>query len=134
MSELTLREKVATQIKTDNPDFTVKAFMASAPDNLGANKVHVAVWREALEPNQLNLGHNLTAEVLMKVANTLKGEEALDAALDEVLLSIERMPGVLWTSADRAVFDDKFVGYKVSIRITSPNVYKNLVREEQKAV
>ncbi|WP_157357052.1 hypothetical protein [Arthrobacter sp. U41] len=134
MSDLTLREKVASQIKSDNPEFIVKAFAAAAPDNLGAGKVQVAVWRESLAPNQLSLDHNLTVQVLTKVANTLKGEEALDIALDGVLLSIERMPGVLWTNAERAVFDEKYVGYQLTLKIVSPNVYKTLVREEQKAV
>lgn len=130
-----VREKIADQIKSDNSAFIVKAFPASPPDNLGAGKVLVTVYRSALNPDKTNLTHDLEIVVITGAATiTLASEDALDSALDQILLSLERVPGVLWTSASREVFEEKFQGYKVAVQTHSPNVYKNLVREEQKAV
>lgn len=130
-----VREKIADQIKADNSAYIVKAFPASPPDNLGAGKVQVTVFRSTLTPEKNNLTHDLEIVVITGASNiTLASEDALDAALDQILLSLERIPGVLWTSASREVFEEKFNGYKVTVQTQSPNVYKTLVREEQKAV
>lgn len=130
----TQRELIANQIKADNPAFAVKAFLASAPDGLGAGKTFVSVYRESIKPNQNNLEMDFSIEVMTPQGTTVAAEDALDVALDSVLLSLERIPGVLWSEAVRTNFDDKYFGYKLSVNLTSPNVYKSIVRDEQKAV
>lgn len=141
---MTVRELIADKIKADNlaeialdpdtPTLIVKAFPASPPDTLGAGKAHVAVYRRAITPNQTQIKHELEIEILVGGSASLATEEILDIALDEVLKSIERLPSVIWTDTARDIFYDKFHGYKVTVELTSPNVYKNIVREEQKAV
>lgn len=129
----TQRELIADQIKADNSGFIVKAFLASAPDNLGAGKTFVSVYRESIKPNQNNLEMDFSIEVMTPAGSTIAAEDALDVALDSVLLSLERIPGVLWSEAARTNFEDKYFGYKLSVSLTSPNVYKTIVRQEQKA-
>jgi hypothetical protein len=129
----TQRQLIADQIKRDNPGFTVKAFGAGAPDNLGAGKTFVQVYRESIKPDQNNLQMDFFIEVMTPAGTTIAAEDALDVALDSVLLSLERIPGVLWSEAARTNFDDKYFGYKLSVNLTSPNVYKTIVRNEQKA-
>jgi hypothetical protein len=129
----THRQIIADQIKADNPDFIVKAFPASAPDNLGKGKAQVSVYRESLKPNQNSLESSLAIEIMTNAGITIAAEDDLDSVLDQVILSIERIPGVLWTDAARTDFEDKYFGYKVTVTLSSPNVYKTIVREEQKA-
>lgn len=129
----THRQIIADQVKADSPDFIVKAFPASAPDNLGKGKAQVSVYRESIKPNQNSLESSLTVEIMTNAGTTIAAEDELDTVLDQVIFSIERIPGVLWTDATRTNFDEKFFGYKVTVTLASPNVYKSIVRDEQKA-
>ena len=130
----THRQIIADQIKADNPDFIVKAFPVQAPDNLGKGKPQVIVYRESIKPNQNSLESTLKVQVICNAGYTIAAEDELDAALDQVILSIERIGGVLWTEATRAEFDEKYFGYELAVTLSSPNVYKSIVREEQKVV
>lgn len=130
----THRQLIADQILADNPDFIVKAFPASAPTALGKGKAQISVFRESIKPNQNSLESSLKIQVVCNAGYTIAAEDDLDAALDQVILSIERFPGVTWTEATRAVFDEKYFGYELTVTLSSPNVYKSIVREEQKAV
>lgn len=124
----TARVILADQIKADNPEYVVKNYPAPAPDN--ATKPHVFVYRTSLAPSQNNLEHEL--EIAIFTGTTVlssDSEERLGAVLDQVILSIERINGFLWTRADRV--ED---GYKVSVQVVSQNHYKNIVREEQKGL
>lgn len=130
---MTHRQIIADQIKADTPAFIVKPFPASAPDNLAKGKAQVSVYRQSIKPNQNSLESSLTVEIMTNAGTAISFEDDLEAALDQVILSIERIPGVLWTEAVRTIFDEKFFGYQVTVSLSSPNVYKSLVREEQKA-
>ncbi|RNL52736.1 hypothetical protein [Arthrobacter oryzae] len=93
----THRQIIADQLKADNPGFIVKAFAASAPDNLGKGKAQVSVYRDSLRPNQNSLDSTLKVQVIANAGSTIAAEDDLDAALDQVILSLERIPGVNWT-------------------------------------
>jgi len=130
----THRQIIADQIKADNPQFAVVAFPNSAPTTVRTGSAYVSVFRESIKPNQNSLESSLKVQVICNAGTTIASEDDLDAALDQVILSIERIPGVLWTEATRAVFDEKYFGYELAVTLSSPNVYKNIVRDEQKAV
>lgn len=135
MSIETVRGQVAAQIKTDNAAYAVKSHPVASPDHIGANKVHVSVFRANLtRATAQSLAHNLTIEVMIGESDSEAAEDKLDVALDNVLLSLERVNGVTWTTADRTIFDDKFIGYSITLSCTSANVYKQIVLEEQKVV
>lgn len=128
----TPRELIAAQLRTDHQEFDVKAYPASVPANLGAGKVQVSIWTLTLTPNKIEIGTDLTIEIVQKASLSDEGETQLMNNLNGVLLSVERVPGLVWTSAERIQYEDGYSGYKISLNCTTPNVYKNLVREEQK--
>jgi hypothetical protein len=130
----THRQIIADRIKADNPDFIVKAFAASAPTALGKGKAQVAVWRESIKPNQNSLESSMTVQILCNSGDSPSFEEDLEGVLDQVILSIERIPGVLWTEAVKGIYDEKYFGYQLTVTLHSPNVYKSIVRQEQEAV
>lgn len=135
----TVREQIAEQIRADNPTFIVDAFPTSLPENMaakGLKKTYVQVFRESLEPtnNGTSLLHSLKVTVFVAKQHTEIAENDLDEALDLVLLSLERLAGIVYTSAIRDVLQDKYNVYEISVSCTSQNVYKNIVREEQKEV
>lgn len=118
---MSVRQTIANQIKSDNPTYKVKAEIASLPDNL--NGCEVRVFRTLLTPTALTLTHECNIEVLIGKPN----EDDLDEALDEVLLSLQRIPGITWSNASRKIFDDKYHGYEITVSATSANIYKTLI-------
>lgn len=131
----TVREQVADQIKTDNALYNVYPFPKSAPDNLGKTKVQVSVYRsdlQTLSENPNALQHNLIIEVLVGQTVGDKAEDALDDALDNVLLSLQRIQGAQWSTAERTVFDEKYIGYKINASAYSDNVYQSIVLTDAK--
>lgn len=130
----THRQLIADQISADDPDIIVNAFPASAPTGIPTGKAFVSVYRESIKPIQNSLESSLTVEIMTNAGTTIAAEDELDAVLNSVLLSIERIPGVVWTEAVRTNFDEKYFGYKVTVSIpNSPNVYKNIVRSESES-
>jgi hypothetical protein len=132
----TVREQIAAQIRADNGTFIVQGFPTGLPENMagkGPKKTYVQVYRENLAPanNGTSLIHTLKVTVIVSKQNTEEAETDLEAALDLVLLSLERLAGIVYTSVDRVVLQDKYNAYEISVSCTSPNVYKNLVREER---
>lgn len=127
----TAREIIQSAIQAEAPTYKVVAAAASAPENLGLGNVFVAVWRNQLtNESAIQLRHNLTIQVMVATTYAAVAENDADAALDTVLLAIERTPGAYWTSAERAVFDEKFVGYEVQAYIDSTNHYKQTILGE----
>lgn len=50
-----------------------------------------------------------------------KAEDALDDAIETLVNALEEVdfPGLLWSEATRAKFDDRFQGYDVPVNITT---------------
>lgn len=130
MSNESVRSQIAAQIKADNPGYGVVAFGAAAPENLGARKVRVSVFRKSLDIGTNRLTHNMTIEVIT-AGFSEAAEDGLDAVLDQVILSLGRMPGVVVTSAERATFDDKFLGYQITAEAVSTDVYREIIAQER---
>lgn len=125
----TPRTTVADQIKLDNATFIVADY-PTLPENLGKARVHVAVWRTDIKsvpetPNVLE--HPLTIQVVVPVTSGAIAESAADDALDAVLLSLQRIEGLSWSTAERSNFDDAFVGYQITASVFSSNIYRTAV-------
>ena len=62
----------------------------------------------------------LTVGLVEPGLDLAKLEDALDDDLDTLLDALEAvdLPGLIWTGADRATFDERFQGYEVSATIT----------------
>lgn len=130
MNTNTVRAKVAAQIKADNPKYGVVHYNTGAPSNLGASKVHVCVFRTRLEPVSGTLKHSLTIEVI--VGGLTEGaQDFADTALDEVLLSLQRLDEVRFISADFSTFGETFIGYSINAEVDSADVYKSTIIEER---
>ena len=125
-----VRAKIALQIKTDNPDFTVKAFASNAPDNLGKGKVFVTVFRDSLEQGANSLTHNMKIHVMVGTSDGT-GEDFNDGALDQCLLSLARLDAVIFRSAERAIFDEKYIGHQITADCMSYDVYTQTISEER---
>lgn len=130
MNNETVRAQIAAQIKADNPGYGVVAYGVVAPDNLGAGKVRVSVFRKSLDIGTNRLTHNMIIQVVA-AGTTLAAEDNLDAVLDQVILSLGRMPGVIVTSADRVVHGDTFIGYDITAEAVSTDVYREIISQER---
>lgn len=120
-----VREKIGTQIQSDNPGFIVKTELANAPDNLSGTRVHV--FRSALSKTANTLSHECTVEVMIGKLD----EDELDTVLDEILLSLQRIEGLDWSSVNRRIFDEKFHGYEITCSANSENVYRSAILSER---
>jgi hypothetical protein len=115
---------VADKIEADNPAFTVKAFPVAVPENLA--KVFVSVYRESVAnaPQLAALTESIKVLVIAPKANTDIAENELETALDAVLTTVQAIPGIQWSSAERATFAEKFIGYEISLTANTENPYK----------
>lgn len=131
MANETVRAQVAAHIKADlTANYVVRDYPVASPDNISANKVHVSVYRTELSVTAQALTHTLEIDVLVGGTNG-PAEDNLDDALDDVLLSLQRMDGVTATSAQRMVFGESFIGYKIAADVASTNVYRAAVIQER---
>lgn len=122
-----VRKEIVAQIKTDNPTFTVLDYPSGAPLNLSEGKVWISVYREGFDvnTNATSITHNLKALIITSKSSSSKAEDELDAAVDKLMLSLERLPDVYWQSAKRTVVADKFDGYEVTLIAVRKQVYKS---------
>lgn len=120
-----VREMIGTQISTDNPTYFVKTELASAPDNLSGTRVHV--FRSGLSKSASSLTHECTVEVMIGKLN----EDELDDALDNILLSLQRIEGLDWSAVNRRIFDEKYHGYEITCSANSANVYRSAILNER---
>jgi hypothetical protein len=121
------RKDVVAQIKADNPTFTVHDYPATAPLNLANGKVWVSVYREAFEVNgnATSITHNLKALIITSKSSSTKAEDELDAAVDKLMLSLERLPDVYWQDAKRTIVAEKFDGYEITLTAVRQQIYKS---------
>lgn len=126
---MSIRQEVADQLKADNPTFIVKTFPDRAPDNIPPGKVWVNVYRERFEvaANDGHITHFLKVSVAIPQTNSEDAEDELDAALDAVLLSIQRMPDVYWQTATRDILGGKYESYEITLEAIRPHVYKSQI-------
>lgn len=127
---VSVRKLVADQIKLDNPDFVVKAFPANAPENAG-RKIFVHVYRDALNYSNTGLAHELNVDVVVNKQMDEAAQDQADAALDAVLLSLQRVEHIHWTRADLNIFDEKWLGYKIAGSSSSQDIYKSAILSER---
>lgn len=123
---MTVRQIIADQIKTDNPNFIVDQYPHSYPDNLGRGRTYVQVTRTSLERTAKDLVHHMEIVVMVAKQEGDKAEDDLEGSLDDVLLSLERL-GLPWSDATRITLHDKWNAYAVSVDVPSDNIYKTAV-------
>lgn len=88
----------------------------------------VIVFRTEVEQEALALGHSFTVQLLgTQQYATRETEAALEALLDEVLISLRRLSVVSWSKATRKVFLDLFHGWEIEVKWTSSDVYQQAI-------
>lgn len=129
----TIRDIVAARIKSDSPTWSVNAYLAGDPDNLAAGKVFIAIWRTDVAVAPGALTHTLNIDLMHGGSGSEKGETTLDAALDDLMLSLQRLDGVTVTSATRSTYGEggKFNGWQIECTAQTENVYRAAVQQER---
>lgn len=128
----TCRAYLANQIRLDHPAWAVEASPAE-PDQVRRGKVYVALWREAINPgkNSLELTHPMKLQLYGAKDNGEPAEEELDATLDQLLLSLERLPRFEFKAADRMLLKNVFQGWEITGSILTENIYRNALSQER---
>lgn len=127
----TPRQTLAAQLIADYPGHKVYAY-PYAPAEIRANVI--AVWRTDMAPHPTSpklLRHSLTINAYGKATLEERAEAELDDLLDDIMLSLQRIDGVTFTSAERTVYADNFQGWTVKVTADSPNVYAATIIEER---
>jgi hypothetical protein len=126
----TPRQILAEQFATDYPTHKVYAF-PYAPTEIRANVI--AVWRTDLGPHPASPGklrHSLVINAYAGSTIEERAEAELDDLLDDIMFSLQRIDGVTFDTAERAVFADQFQGWTIKCHADSANVYKSTILTE----
>lgn len=123
---MSVRQEVADKLSADNPTFIVKAHPVSEPENIPAGKVWINVYRERIEvaPNDSHIIHHLKVSVVIPKKNSEAAENELEAALDAVLYSLQALPDVYWSDAQRQILGASYESYEITLHAARSNVYK----------
>lgn len=125
----TPRKDIADKIREDNPTYDVYDWPYEPAE---LRKVAVMVMREELDVQASEIGHQLTIQIYTPGgAPTASVEDTCDTALDNVLLSLQRLDVLGKINAKRVVLADKFQGWTVGCEWLSKNFYKTAVLEER---
>ena len=120
----TAREQVADAIKAAHPLWDVRPY-PHVPKQVSPRRPVVSVFRTDLEPAEGGtLRHALTLNLYGAASTGAGAEDELDANLDLVMLTLQAMPGVVFTTASRQTFEETIAGWQVTCHVKSVNVYK----------
>ena len=101
------------------------------PKQVAKGAPAVSVWRTDLERQGLNLVHRLTVNLYCSKTADAAAEAEAEDALDELLLSIQRLGPASWSKAERMVFDKVLSGWQVTCQLVSADSYRAAVLAER---
>ena len=130
----TARQHIAAQIEQDHDHITAHPYIM-LPENVTLGKPVCSVYRSTLgNGSQANvLRHDVTIDVFVALTDGLEAEAEAEDALDAVLLTLQRIPGVTWSEAKRVNFGTDFAGYTISASKFSKDHYLQTVLAENSA-
>lgn len=125
---MSVRKQVADAIKADNPTFIVHDYPVNDPENIPAGKVWVSVVRDRFEiaGNFGSIKDYLTVVIATNTAMSAQAEDALDTAVDALMLTLEKFDDVYWTSAERKTLS-LWPAYEISLEAIRPQGYKTQI-------
>lgn len=126
------RIQLAGQIATDHPGWVVQPF-PWVPKQVARGSAAVSVWRTDLERDGLELVHKMTVNLYCAKTADAAAEAEAEDALDELLLSIQRLGLASWDKAERMVFDKVLSGWQITGQVRSADAYKTTIRVEREA-
>lgn len=130
----TARQQLAARITLDNPTITAYPYIMT-PENVVLGKPVASVYRSTLaNATQSNvLRHDVTIDLFVALTDGEAAEAEAEDALDAVLLTLQRTPGVTWSDAKRVNFGESFAGYTISASKFSKDHYLQAVLAENQA-
>lgn len=118
---MTIRSDLAAALK---PLLPARIKIIDTPrsiDGLESNKPVIMLYRETLAkaPNAIGTYFNTFALWIISPAiDPVRAENALDDLLDEVVVALDQITWLNWTTAERSVFgDNQAPAYKVNLTI-----------------
>lgn len=122
-----IRKQIADKLKADflesGAKIDVHAF-GYVPEEL--RRPAVAIFRETVAQEPASLEHAFIIHIFgVQGIATEAAEDALDALLDEVLLSLRRLGVVTFKEAKRQVLADVFQGWEISASWASEDYIKH---------
>lgn len=125
------RVLVAEQIEADHERIVACPWIY-LPEQVTPGKPVVSIYRERLDKLGLALQHHLKLDIYVSLTDGKDAESEAEDALDDVLLSLQRLPGCVWSEAQRVTFADAFTGYTVTAVMHSKDAYKQVVLAENR--
>lgn len=125
------RRILAAQLTLDQAHLVVKPW-PYMPEQVTPGRPVVSVYRERMNRNGTVLEHHLKLDVLVSLTDGQDAEVEAEDALDDVLLSLQRIPGCTWTEVQRVTFQDVFTGYTISAVMHSADIYKQAIAAENR--
>jgi predicted RNase H-like nuclease len=113
---MSARTALRDALRTALPGYRVTG---SAVVPSGISRPTVAVWQQSVvrrdELGQDRATVNLEIWVLVGHEDPEKADDALDAALDDLILALQPIDWVQWSEAQRGVLADTFPGYNITV-------------------
>lgn len=130
----TARQQIAAKIMEDHAGITAYPWVMQ-PEQVTLGKPVASVYRDTLANQaQANvLRHDVTIDLYIGLTDGAEAEAEAEDALDQVLTTLQRMPGVTWTEAKRVTFGTDFAGYSISASKFSKDHYLQTVLAENAA-
>lgn len=130
----TARQQLAAKIELDNPSITAYPYIMQ-PENVTLGRPVASVYRSTLaNATQSNvLRHDVTIDLFVALTDGAEAEAEAEDALDAVLLTLQRTPGVTWSEARRVNFGEAFAGYTITASQYSRDHYLQAVLAENQA-
>lgn len=123
------RVLVAKQVKADNERMSVHDWVY-LPEQVTPGHPVVAVYRERMTRQGQVLAHQLKLDVFVSLTDGALAEAEAEDALDDVLLSLQRIEGCTWSEVQRVTFASDFAGYTITATMHSTDVYKSAIAAE----
>lgn len=111
---MSLRTEVVAALRTALPAYRITGLTTLD----GVAKPTLLVWQESLTPTETfspRVLARLAVWILVPQSDPGKADDALDAALEDVLGVVQPMDQIGWESAERGVLDETWHGYKLTV-------------------
>lgn len=129
----TVRQEVAAGIAGDNPAYRVDDY-PNTPAQVTPNAPYVDVYLTDLAQNgEGSLTHTLRVDCYAGRTLGAEAEDEAETIRDAVLLSLQRLDHVTWSTCQRSVFHETYIGYQITAEFTSRHVYAETIRQENTA-
>ena len=120
---MSVRSQVAEGIAPLLPDNMRIIDVPRSLDGVDANRPVVLLYRDRLEkaPNaQGAYFSTISLWIITPNIDTVRAEDALDTALDDVIFALDQLPWANWKTAERSIFGDaQAPAYRIDLQVAT---------------